>query len=183
MLWLDAMDGDTLDRGDFLGDLGTPEDGNETRFWADKSGHHHHAVRISGSPVYESAGLHGLPSIDTSGDKFEILDSNASFDAWDRMTVFVVFKWLSPSSPWVPIIYKSTSWGDTTFLLARMNTKYLNQGTGTFYGLGGSTKRTNGGNVTDARDHPVALSLVYDCLLYTSPSPRDLSTSRMPSSA
>ena len=24
---------------------------------------------------------------------------------------------------------------------------------------------------------------VYDCLLYTSPSPRDLSTSRMPSSA
>ena len=68
MLWLDAMDGDTLDRGDFLGDLGTPEDGNETRFWADKSGHHHHAVRISGSPVYESAGLHGLPSIDTSGD-------------------------------------------------------------------------------------------------------------------
>ena len=120
MLWLDAMDGDTLDRGDFLGDLGTPEDGNETRFWADKSGHHHHAVRISGSPVYEYAGLHGLPSIDTSGDKFEILDSNASFDAWNRMTVFVVFKWLSPSSPWVPIIYKSTSWNDND-LLARKN--------------------------------------------------------------
>ena len=27
------------------------------------------------------------------------------------------------------------------------------------------------------------LSTYYDCLLYTSPSPRDLSTSRMPSSA
>ena len=26
-------------------------------------------------------------------------------------------------------------------------------------------------------------AIVYDCLLYTSPSPRDLSTSRMPSSA
>ena len=26
-------------------------------------------------------------------------------------------------------------------------------------------------------------ALVHDCLLYTSPSPRDLSTSRMPSSA
>ena len=26
-------------------------------------------------------------------------------------------------------------------------------------------------------------SVFYDCLLYTSPSPRDLSTSRMPSSA
>ena len=28
-----------------------------------------------------------------------------------------------------------------------------------------------------------ALAVIYDCLLYTSPSPRDLSTSRMPSSA
>ena len=30
---------------------------------------------------------------------------------------------------------------------------------------------------------PVDIDLVIDCLLYTSPSPRDLSTSRMPSSA
>ena len=29
----------------------------------------------------------------------------------------------------------------------------------------------------------VAEKIVYGCLLYTSPSPRDLSTSRMPSSA
>ena len=29
----------------------------------------------------------------------------------------------------------------------------------------------------------IVLLLVGDCLLYTSPSPRDLSTSRMPSSA
>ena len=29
----------------------------------------------------------------------------------------------------------------------------------------------------------INISLLYDCLLYTSPSPRDLSTSRMPSSA
>ena len=28
-----------------------------------------------------------------------------------------------------------------------------------------------------------AITEIYDCLLYTSPSPRDLSTSRMPSSA
>jgi len=32
-------------------------------------------------------------------------------------------------------------------------------------------------------DHYNASTLGYDCLLYTSPSPRDLSTSRMPSSA
>ena len=30
---------------------------------------------------------------------------------------------------------------------------------------------------------PLIFAMTYDCLLYTSPSPRDLSTSRMPSSA
>ena len=33
------------------------------------------------------------------------------------------------------------------------------------------------------QDHLDYLELMRDCLLYTSPSPRDLSTSRMPSSA
>ena len=33
------------------------------------------------------------------------------------------------------------------------------------------------------QDLPKFEDLSYDCLLYTSPSPRDLSTSRMPSSA
>ena len=33
------------------------------------------------------------------------------------------------------------------------------------------------------KDHPVLLNRAPTCLLYTSPSPRDLSTSRMPSSA
>ena len=33
------------------------------------------------------------------------------------------------------------------------------------------------------RLHDSAAMLGFDCLLYTSPSPRDLSTSRMPSSA
>ena len=36
-----------------------------------------------------------------------------------------------------------------------------------------------------AREEGVSLDqyVIYSCLLYTSPSPRDLSTSRMPSSA
>ena len=38
-------------------------------------------------------------------------------------------------------------------------------------------------NFDAARDNRNALSMVDFCLLYTSPSPRDLSTSRMPSSA
>ena len=32
-------------------------------------------------------------------------------------------------------------------------------------------------------NHILLADLIYSCLLYTSPSPRDLSTSRMPSSA
>ena len=42
------------------------------------------------------------------------------------------------------------------------------------------------GNVVvseNSRGKGVGQALVKDCLLYTSPSPRDLSTSRMPSSA
>ena len=34
-----------------------------------------------------------------------------------------------------------------------------------------------------AEGYPVILQIYQNCLLYTSPSPRDLSTSRMPSSA
>ena len=37
--------------------------------------------------------------------------------------------------------------------------------------------------VSNAAKVQTALKLSQDCLLYTSPSPRDLSTSRMPSSA
>ena len=35
----------------------------------------------------------------------------------------------------------------------------------------------------NARTSKISASMLKDCLLYTSPSPRDLSTSRMPSSA
>ena len=40
-----------------------------------------------------------------------------------------------------------------------------------------------GWEVKSLREGRVQLSESYVCLLYTSPSPRDLSTSRMPSSA
>jgi len=61
--------------------------------------------------------------------------------------------------------------------------------------LGDVTITSDGATVLDELDvqHPAAKMLVEvaktqddevgDCLLYTSPSPRDLSTSRMPSSA
>ena len=39
------------------------------------------------------------------------------------------------------------------------------------------------GQSSDIWKVKMPLALLYTCLLYTSPSPRDLSTSRMPSSA
>ena len=39
------------------------------------------------------------------------------------------------------------------------------------------------GGSSDIWKVKMPLALLYTCLLYTSPSPRDLSTSRMPSSA
>ena len=39
------------------------------------------------------------------------------------------------------------------------------------------------GKINIRKDRLITNSICYNCLLYTSPSPRDLSTSRMPSSA
>jgi hypothetical protein len=161
MLWLDASDRTTLDRGEYMGELGTPEDGNAILFWGDKSGNEHHAIRSSGSPTYLSEGLLGLPTLNTDGDELKVSDSNETFDELNEMTIFAVFKWTGTRA-WKSLIAKNNSWNHTSFTLTSMNPAHLNQGTGTFYGLGNTYVRTNGGNVTDARDHPVALSLVYN---------------------
>ena len=42
---------------------------------------------------------------------------------------------------------------------------------------------TDGSNIIEDIQYVHSKKLIWDCLLYTSPSPRDLSTSRMPSSA
>jgi len=53
-------------------------------------------------------------------------------------------------------------------------------GNGTFLDLGASLTLSGTGIVVLGSGGP---NYIYSCLLYTSPSPRDLSTSRMPSSA
>ena len=44
MLWLDAGDPTTMDKGQSLGELGQPRNGEDVKFWADKSGNLHHAI-------------------------------------------------------------------------------------------------------------------------------------------
>ena len=53
---------------------------------------------------------------------------------------------------------------------------------GNFLGQQTGIKTAQLGNV-DSRDHFYLAGQVWDCLLYTSPSPRDRTRSRMPSSA
>ena len=48
-------------------------------------------------------------------------------------------------------------------------------------GVGAGDDQADAGTKTFEREHE--MSLVYNCLLYTSPSPRDRQKSRMPSSA
>ena len=55
---LDSSDATTMDKGTSAGALGNPTLGEEVHYWADKSGNGNHAIKISGSPTYES-GLNG----------------------------------------------------------------------------------------------------------------------------
>ena len=47
----------------------------------------------------------------------------------------------------------------------------------------GAVEELRLGKAEDSKGRPIELDKGDNCLLYTSPSPRDLSTSRMPSSA
>ena len=78
----------------------------------------------------------------------------------------------------IPNIGAFIAWGLLTALVIP---------TGWFNELGIATPET-WAPVSDALVGPIIVNLLpilvaYTCLLYTSPSPRDLSTSRMPSSA
>jgi hypothetical protein len=105
MLWLDASDKSTLDKSNTLGGAGEPKDGESVKFWADKSGHGHHAI-TSNSGTYLEISLNDYyPSIDTTGDTFELKDSAESFDAWSEMTISMVYQYSSESS-WITGIWK-----------------------------------------------------------------------------
>jgi hypothetical protein len=92
MLWLDASDRATLDRGEYMGELGTPEDGEQVKFWADKSGKEYHAKSIEGAATYKSEEVLGNPTVYFQNNTFEVEDSSEDFDGWDKMTVLLVLE-------------------------------------------------------------------------------------------
>ena len=92
MLWLDAMDRSSLDQGEFRGELGIPEDGNQVKFWADKSGKEYHAKSIEGAATYKAEEVYGKPTVYFQNNTFEVLNSAEDFDGWDKMTVLLVLE-------------------------------------------------------------------------------------------
>ena len=98
MLWLDANDTSTLDKGFTSGSFGVPANDNVVGFWSDKSGKGYHAVanRNLGDrrPKYFSTGLNTKPTIrfDGSNDVMKISGSETAFDQWDEMSIFIVFQ-------------------------------------------------------------------------------------------
>ena len=89
MLWLDASDKSTLDKSTTLGGAGQPKDGEAVKFWADKSGQDHHAITSNSGTYLENSLNEYYPSIDTTADTFEIVNSAESFDAWSEMTISI----------------------------------------------------------------------------------------------
>ena len=121
-LWLDGADTSVMDKGSSLGASGTPANGNNVKFWGDKSGNGYHAISTQ-TPTYNTTGINnGYPGIDTSGDAYLVENSAADFDAWDSMTLFFVTKWTS-CSYWTWGIEKGQNYnGSAGWQVQRMNT-------------------------------------------------------------
>ncbi|MBV42384.1 MAG: hypothetical protein CL834_05075, partial [Crocinitomicaceae bacterium] len=120
MLWLDADDTTTLDQGFAKGETGTPSNTNSVGFWEDKSGKGYHAIasrKLSDRrPSYQATGLNSKPTIQFDGttDVMVVNGSESAFDAWDEMSIFLVFQGVNLGS-WDQIIRKRITTGGWTF--------------------------------------------------------------------
>ncbi|MDG1173886.1 MAG: hypothetical protein P8M67_06285, partial [Opitutales bacterium] len=139
-LWLDAADASTV----------IHVDGNLSR-WENKVSNKHDAVLESGTVNYLPNGLEdSLPTIDTSNGALKVLDSNLSFDEWEKLTICMAFKWTNRGL-WDGALWKANSSTSSTsgYSIAKMNTNN-NQATGFWYGTTGSSQRLVGSIATEA---------------------------------
>ena len=141
-LWLDASDPATIEQ----------VDGNLTK-WLNKTGGGHAAIVANGNVKFLPDGLgHSLPAINTTNAQLKIIDSNTSFDGWEKITVCFAFKWTT-STIWGNVIWKEGS----GFKIQKMNTG-AGQGTGLWYV---TDKRLFGSVATEGYE-PKVLSVVCD---------------------
>ena len=115
-------------------------------------------------------------SFDGSDDYVSIMDDESLTSA-SAMTISAWFKKVS-GADWMSIVGKGTSDVNEEYVLM------LNDDQVYFdVGQGGGPYLQQSTTIAPETWHYIAAVHTRSCLLYTSPSPRDLSTSRMPSSA
>ena len=148
-LWLDAADATGVIHAD----------GNLSR-WKNKASTQYDALLTRGNVKYLPSGLGGsLPAIDTSNGGLSVLDSNISFDGWEKLSISMAYKWTSRSY-WDYGIRKSPN-NDIGYSISKMNTG-AGQGTGFWYGVSSSAERLTGTVKTEAMDAPKVLTVVGD---------------------
>ncbi|MDA9120257.1 hypothetical protein N9J83_09005, partial [Opitutales bacterium] len=159
-LWLDASDQSTLNKSNTLGGAGQPKDGESVKFWADKSGQEHHAITSNSGTYLENSINEYYPSIDTTGDTFELVNSAESFDAWSEMTIFFVHIWKNDYS-WQWGIKKGWD-GTAGWVIERLNVG-ASQGLGLKWARPENTStRLNGSGATAARYEAKVIAMKYD---------------------
>ena len=92
MLWLDASDSASFDRGNFSGDEGIPVNGESISYWEDKSGGGYHALELKGNPVWSDDGFNRKPTVELSKSSMIISNSKSDFDGWEELTLFAAFE-------------------------------------------------------------------------------------------
>ena len=90
MLWLDASDRATLDRGEYMGELGTPEDGEQQSFGRTRAVKNTTLNQLREQPLTNLK--KGNPTVYFQNNTFEVQDSSEDFDGWDKMTVLLVLE-------------------------------------------------------------------------------------------
>ena len=100
-----------MDQGSSPGAAGPPGNGASVGFWQDKSGSGHHAVKVSGSPKYQTQSFNNsFPCIEPNGGYFEISNSATEMDQLSAFTFVTAFKWTNTSTG-DKLMYKgATGW-------------------------------------------------------------------------
>ena len=168
-------------------DSGVTISGGKVTAWRDMSGKGNHLVG-AGDPALSGTTPTGAPVIDFdgAGDKLErALGLNGLPGGNQNRTVFFVVDYINPQGVFAGAVFGDDEANQTFGLTAAGASGNL-----AVQGYGGANDHASGTNgvaggflVQSAVLANGTLKQYKNCLLYTSPSPRDLSTSRMPSSA
>ncbi|MEL0099365.1 MAG: LamG-like jellyroll fold domain-containing protein, partial [Opitutae bacterium] len=164
LLWLDAQNLNSMDKGSASGQSGTPNDGQTVGYWADLSGNDLHLSQSTSAsrPQYDKDAINGLPGLYFIDD---FLGKNSVTMGGDTLSVIWVFEQYAISVAWGRAI---------SFLASGQSDDGNNVGSFTIGNRGNSqsfwVKRNNVEKVTPVVDNnPVVATAVFNgsnCQMY-----------------